>query len=335
MATKIAIIGLGQIGSSIGLGFRQRAAPTQIVGCDKDRAVAREATEMGAVELVTSLKHAVQDADIVFLCLPLSQMEDTIRQLGPHLKDTAVVLETSPVKSPVTGWIQAYLRAGQPFLGLIPAVTPAVLGSPAYGVKSARVDLFQRTVMAIVARPNTAREVEQLGANIARLLGAKPLIVDPVEADGLMTSAHILPQLAASALLETCLAESGWAEARKLAGRPFAGVTGGMAYYDDPRSLEVAALANPAGVVHALEVMIAALSGMREDIARGNADDVRERLTHSFRAREQWLDEREHAAWLNEGDEPIDVPDFGERAAQMLFGGAMVDRSKYKKGKHE
>ena len=147
-----------------------------------------------------------------------------------------------------------------------------------------------------------------------------------------MTTAHLLPQLTASALVEACLSEAGWVEARKLAGRPFAGVTGGMAYYDDPQSLEEAALSNRAAVTHGLDVIIAALKGLRDDIERGDREDVGERMSHSYEARVRWLNERGRADWLTEAGEPIDVPEFGERAMQMLFGGVVLDRSKFKRG---
>ena len=120
----------------------------------------------------------------------------------------------------------------------------------------------------IVSSPRSTGAVEELALNVVRLLGAKPMLADPSEADGIMTTAHLLPQLASSALIEASIGTPGWQEARKLAGRPFAAVTGGMAYFDDPASLEAAALANSARVVHGLDVLIAALKGMRDEIDR-------------------------------------------------------------------
>jgi hypothetical protein len=153
------------------------------------------------------------------------------------------------------------------------------------------------------------------------------MLSDLAEADGIMTAAHILPQLAAAALIEASVTEPGWAEARKIAGRPFAGVTGGMAYHDDPASLEAATLANGPRVIHALEVLMASLRGLRDDIERGDQNRVRERLVHSLEAREQWLDERGGAGWLTEGNEPVELPGLGELIKQMLVGGGFRQRS--------
>jgi prephenate dehydrogenase len=331
MANKISIIGLGQIGASIGMALKRQTGVPKLVGFDSDTAAARAAEILGAVDARVGLAEAVRDADIVFVCLPLGEVRETLKRIGPMLKDEAVILDTAPIKSPVMQWAREIVPPGRYYLGLVPAVNTEVLAVAAIGVQGARDDLFKRTVMVIVAPPNTPAEVEQLGINVAKLLGAKPLLADVTESDGIMTTAHLLPQLASAALLEACTAEPGWVESRKLAGRPFAGVTGGMAYYDDPASLEVAALANQSVVVHALDVVIAAIKGMRDDIERGDQKNLSQRLSHSFEAREKWLDERGSADWLTEGGQPVELPGVGEQVMQMLFGSRIVDRTKIRK----
>jgi prephenate dehydrogenase len=182
--------------------------------------------------------------------------------------------------------------------------------------------------MMVVTSPGDTEATEQLGVNIARLLGAKPMLIDPSESDGIMTTAHILPQLTAAALIEASVGTAGWQEARKLAGRPFASVTGGMAYYDDPASVAAAVLSNPARVVHGLDMLIAALRGLRDDIEEQDGSRTRERLKHSYNARERWLDERNDANWLSEGHEPVEMPGIGEQFTKMLFGGRVAEATR-------
>ncbi len=154
------------------------------------------------------------------------------------------------------------------------------------------------------------------------------MLADPAESDGIMTTAHLLPQLASSALVEASIGTAGWLEARKLAGRPYAAVTGGMAYFDDPASIEAAALANSGRVVHGLDVLIAALRGMRDEIERQDGAELGERLRHSYQAREHWLDERNAAEWLMEGDEPVDLPGLGEHLTKLFFGGKIAEATR-------
>jgi prephenate dehydrogenase len=203
-----------------------------------------------------------------------------------------------------------------------------MLGDSQSGTKSAHAELFLRATMMVVASPRTTPEMEDLALNVTRLLGAKPMLTDAVEADGIMTTAHLLPQLTAAALIEASKGTAGWQEARKLAGRPFAAVTGGMAYFDDPVSIGTAASSNPARVVHGLDVLIAALSGLRDTIGNGEHDEICQRLKQSYRARESWLDERNDAEWLTEGNEPVELPGLGEHLTRLFFGGRIAEATR-------
>lgn len=331
MTRNIAIIGLGQIGASIGLALKAKQNPPRVLGFDNDAAAARAAQILGAVDAASSLKGAVREAELVILCLPLSAIRETLAKVGPLLKEEAVLMDTAPVKGAVVRWVHEFLPAGRYYLGLVPAITTDAFSTVEGGTKGARADLFERTVMVVDAPQGTPSEVERLAMNLARLLGAKPLLADLAESDGLMTTVHVLPQLAAAALLEACVDAPGWMDARKLAGRPFVNVTGGLAYYDDPASLKIAALANPLAVSRGLAAMIASLQSMRDDIEDGNEQGLGDRLNDSFQARERWLNERGLAEWLKEGGETAELPAIGEQMTQMLFGSRIADRLKRKK----
>lgn len=328
MTGTIAIIGLGQIGTSVGLALKGRGGGARLVGCDKDAAATRQAEILGAVDKIAGLRDAVRDAGIVVLSLPMSEVREVLSRIGPLLEEGAVVMDTAPVKRQVAEWARETLPEGRYYVGLVPAVNPEAIGDTGSGPKGGRADLFRRAVMIIDAQPGTPPEVEQLAINLAKLLGAKPLLADPTESDGLMTTAHILPQLAAAALLDASLERPGWLEARKLAGPPFATVTGGLAYFDDPASIVLEALGNPTVTVHALDTMIAALKGIRDTVQAGNADQLGQRLKEAFEGRERWLDERGSAEWLSEGGDAAELPQMGEQVLQMLFGGRIADRLK-------
>jgi prephenate dehydrogenase len=331
MPTQITIIGLGQIGGSIGMALQDKKTSLQRVGFDKDSGVAKAAESLGAVDQIKGLTAAVSEADIVLLCLPLGELQATIQKIGFHLKKNTVVMDTAPLKSPMLEWTKAYMPPDRFYIGLVPSVTMEALAAPEMGFKAARPDLFKNTVMIVDAPPGTPAEVEQLAMNLVRLLGAKPMLADLAESDGLMTTTHILPQLTAAALLDATVDGPGWLEARKLAGRPFAGVTGGLAYYDDPASLRVAALANRSIVTHALDMVILSLKDLRDSVEKGDEKSLGDRLEQAFEARERWLTERGLAEWIKEGGDPLELPELGEQILQTLFGSRVIDRNKKKK----
>jgi prephenate dehydrogenase len=330
MAVQLTIIGLGQIGASIGMALKDRKDSIRRVGYDKNSAVAKASESLDVVDEIRNLKEAVKDAGIVLLALPLSEIHETLKHIGPELQENTVVLDTAPVKSSVKEWAKEFIPAGRFYLGLVPALKSESFASTESGLNAASPDLFKRTVMIVDAPPGIPQDVEQLAMNLVRLIGAKPMLTDLAESDGLMASVHLLPQLTAAALLVATVDQAGWAEARKLAGKPYAGVTGGLAYYDDVASLKSAALANRSNIVHALDMMIASLTGLREDIHNGDDKSVDERLQQAYDSRERWLDERSAADWLKEGGDPIELPNLGDQILQTLFGSRIIDRNKKK-----
>jgi hypothetical protein len=123
----------------------------------------------------------------------------------------------------------------------------------------------------------------------------------------------------------------GWNDARKLAGRPFAAVTAGIAYHDDVASLGESAIENRENVVRLLNTYISSLINLRNEIEANDRDGLSARLEDSLQGRTRWFNERVAADWLNREAQQIDAPSFGDRLNQMLFGGIMADRQRQRK----
>lgn len=331
MGAQLTIIGLGQIGASFGMALKGQKNSVKRVGCDKDIGRAKAAQTLEAVDQISKLQDAVKDAAVVLVCVPLGELREILRQIGPRLKEGAVVMETAPAKHAVAEWAGEFIPEGCFYLGLVPVLNPAVLAAPETGLNAARPDLFNRSVMVVDALPGTPEAVVRLAFDLSRLVGAKPMLTDMTESDGLMASIHLLPQLTAAALLHATVDQPGWAEARKLAGRPYTSMTGGIAYYDDPQSLRTAALSNRTSLVHSLDVLLASLKGLRDDIDQGNDQGLADRLDQAYEARESWLNERNAAGWLKEGGEVEEVPNLGDHMMQMFFGSTILGRTKKKK----
>ncbi len=323
MTAQITIIGLGQIGGSAGLalGQHEKRGLLKRVGHDKKSDVERAAHSKGAVdETKHNLPEAVRQADIVLLGLPISQVRETLKVIGPELKEGAVVMDTSPVKEQTAAWAGEFIPAGRYFVGLVPAINPEMLHDLKFGLEAARADLFQKGLIIINAPYGTPNEVIELAFGLTELLGATPMLADRAESDGLMASMHLLPQLAAAALLNSTVDQPGWQEARKVGGRAYAAVTAGLAYQDDIDALGMAALHNRSNVVHALDVLIAALHGLRDDIENMNEEGIAARLEQALEGRNRWMQERLNADWREHAPTgAIDMPSFAERFFGMAF----------------
>ncbi len=90
MPIQITIIGLGQIGTSMGLALAKHNDLVTRVGHDKQHAFTRQAEKMGAIDRVDSnLPNSVRNANLVLLCLPIDQIEETIRLIAQDLPEGA------------------------------------------------------------------------------------------------------------------------------------------------------------------------------------------------------------------------------------------------------
>jgi prephenate dehydrogenase len=327
MTAQITIIGLGQIGASIGLALKAHNLDVRLVGHDKDVETAKEAQRLGAVDDVKyNLPAAVREARIIILALPFAGIRQTLEVIAPDLQDGILLLDTAPAKATVAEWAKELLPPGRFYIGLTPAINPNYLHGTDFGVKSARADLFDKGLMVVNAPIGTPENVFNIAMELVNLLGAVPLLMDTAEADGVFAAIHMLPQLASSALLDATVDKPGWQEARKLAGRPYASVTSGSAYHDDVVSLRESVLENRENVVRLLNAYISSLLRLRDEINENDRDTLSERLEAALSGRIRWFNERLAADWLQGEGPQVDIPTFGDRVNQTLFGSMISER---------
>jgi len=301
MTIQIAIIGLGQIGASVGLALAQHSKLVYRVGHDRELENAKRVEKLGAVDKVTiNLLSAVREADLVLLSLPIDQIRETLVHIAPELKESAVVMDTGPVKEVVAAWAGEILPQGRYYVGLTPVLNPVYLHEHTSGINAAHADLFQKGLIAIVAPPQTPSEAIKLAADLARLLGSEPLFFDPVEIDSLMAATHILPQLTAAALLNATVDQPGWREGRKIAGRAFSECTNPVVLQSEPETISSSALLNRENVIRWLDGLIQSLQSMRLALVEEDMTGLEERLQRARKARETWWLQRQAADWQAE-----------------------------------
>lgn len=302
MTVQITVIGLGQLGASIGLALNGRENIRR-VGHDREMAVMKQAKSLNAFdETVYNLPASVEKADLVVLCLPLDQEEDTLKHIAADLREGAVVLDMSPVKSIAAGWFEKHVPRGRHYIGLVPAINPLMLMETGHGIETARADLFDKATIGIAAPQNTHPEAVKLAEDLVKLIGGQPLFLDLSEADGMTMTVDILPQVIAAALLNATVGQPGWEEARRFAGRSFAQATGVLGN-DTLAALQQSLLLNPEKAIHSLDLVIGALTHLRNAVKEGNSPDLERRLRLAFDDQENWLRERNRAQW-NQDDKP-------------------------------
>jgi prephenate dehydrogenase len=221
MTVKVTILGLGQIGSSIGLALAPQKEKITRVGHDTDPDITRAAKKKDVVDTVqVNLHSAVEGADLVILSVPLHEVRDILKLISADLKEGAVVLDTSPARRQGEALARELLPAGRYYVGLVPATQSGHLLETGGGLEGARADLFQGATILICTTPGLPENAVRLATDLLKLIGANPILCDSTEADGLLTGMITLPKILAVSLVDVTMDKPGWADANELAGPP-------------------------------------------------------------------------------------------------------------------
>lgn len=294
MKIQIAIIGLGQIGASIGLALGNREGLISRIGFDRDPEIMQRCLNLNAIDQIASdPQSAATNADLVILSLPIDQLREMMAKISSDLKQNAVVMETSPVKQAAAEWAQTELPESCDYIGLIPAINPKYLHEPDSGVEAARGDLFAGSLIAIVVKPEINPKSIKQAADVVRLMGANPLIIDPYQMDRIMAATHLMPQLLASALLNATAGQPEWQQGRQFAGRSYEQASSPIAQQGDPQTISTAIIMNQKNMLKVIDLTIAVLNALRDDIENLDLISLNKRLERAQQGREKWWHQRE------------------------------------------
>jgi prephenate dehydrogenase len=274
---RIAIIGTGLIGGSIGIGLRAADPDVYVVGYDRDADAAARAKARGAVdEAATSPRQAVTGADVVVLSVPVDRIPAACRTVAGAAGPGAVVTDVGSAKArAVDGGEGAF---GGRFVGGHP-----MAGSERHGIDAADGRLFEDAWWILTPTARTSSDAYSEVTAMVGGLGARPVAVRPSVHDALVARLSHLPQLAASALVEVAAGAGDRDALLGLAAGGFRDVTRVAASHPD---LWVAILrSNRSAVLEALEGMRGTLGEVAGLVAADRWDELREWLDRTRRAR--------------------------------------------------
>lgn len=282
-ARRVAILGLGLMGCSLGLALNRSGAALQVTGYDPDPAVLQEARRLGAIgAAAASPAEAVREADLVVLAAPVTAFPSLFHELGPGLSPRAVVSDLGSVKRSVLAAASALPRPSR-FIGGHP-----LAGRERSGPAAADADLFAGRSWAVVPPPGAAVEAVERVLWLVRSVGAVPLVLDAEEHDRIVAAISHLPQLAAYALATAVLESAGDGatevdKARRLAGTGFRDTTRLAA--SNPGLWRDLALANRDHLLAGMERLRAQLDRLAEALAAGDGSRLESLFASAREAR--------------------------------------------------
>lgn len=197
---RLAIVGVGNIGSSIARALRRAAgAVGHVVGYDHSPEVRRRLGELGIVDSVAeTLAAAVVDADCVVLCAPVGTYGGLVAELAPHLKPGAVLTDVGSVKMAVVRDVAPHVPAG---VHLVPG--HPIAGSEKSGPDAGFAEVFEGRYWVLTPEPGTDEvAVARLHALWARI-GAMVEEMDAAYHDKVLALTSHLPHLIAYTIVGT------------------------------------------------------------------------------------------------------------------------------------
>lgn len=298
MTVQISVIGLGQVGASIGLALAEYKGKIFRIGHDPDGKRMKTVEKLGAFDKTfVHLNEAVRNADIVILALPADLIRDALTIMTDELKPDAVVINTSIIRKGIHQWIEEALPKENQFISILPLVHSDRLEDSNSDVNTPRADLFVNTEIVITNDYNTSSKAIEVATDLTALLKAKPYYTETVEADGVVANVEQLPKLAAAALVHTLVAKAGWKDGRRFSSRAFYRSASINYLSDEQEFLGITALLNKENICRSLNELICSLEELRTLIDQGNEEGVKRYLKDARQGYETWIEQRRSGDW--------------------------------------
>jgi len=280
---KIAIIGVGLLGGSLGLAARRRKLAFQIAGFVRRRAGLKDCELAGAVDFATTdLPAAVWNADLVILCTPLAQMLSRVREMLPALKRGAIVTDVGSVKASVVHELESLIqKSGAHFVGSHP-----MAGAEKTGVAAARADLFEQTVCIVTPTRKTNRAALKKVKQFWHDIGSRVLELKPEIHDVLVSRSSHLPHVVAATLASHVLNPVNPKQQAALCANGFRDTT--RIASGSPEMWRDIALANRKNLATSLNAFIADLQKIQRLVKKGDARAITKFFETAKQRRDDW-----------------------------------------------
>ena len=162
----IAVVGLGQMGASLVKAFRAYAMCEKLTGYDRDEAQAQLLVQQGTLPSVSaSLEEAVNGADLVVLCVPVSTYSHVAEHVTKSAAPNAIITDIGSVKMAAVEAVAPHLKAAQIFVPSHP-----IAGSEKSGAANASAELFQEKLFLVTLdgeeESDASRKMIQLWSRI-------------------------------------------------------------------------------------------------------------------------------------------------------------------------
>jgi cyclohexadieny/prephenate dehydrogenase len=274
---RLALIGVGLIGSSIARVVRREAIAAEIVGADTSASARADLEELGICDrIVADGAEAVRDADLVIVCTPIGTYAEVGQSIAPHLAPGAILSDVGSVK-------QAVMRDLAP---LVPDHVHFIPGHPIAGTehsgpRAGFAELFKGRWCILTPPPGSEEAAVERLAEMWRRAGSTVELMEPGHHDQVLAITSHLPHLIAYTIVGTAfgLEESTRREVIKFSASGFRDFTRIAA--SDPIMWRDIFLNNREAVLEMLSRFTEDLTALQRAIRWGEGEKLEDLFTRT------------------------------------------------------
>lgn len=284
---KLVIIGVGLIGGSFALALKKARMVKQVVGVGRSRRNLQTALRRGIIDRVeTDAAHAVVDADLVLIGVPVGQMPGVFARIAPALPSQAIITDAGSTKQDVIAAARRHL--GAHFVRFVPA--HPIAGTEHSGAAAAFPELFHDRNLILVPQPETRAAAVRVVRAAWTACGVRIVRMQAAEHDAIFGAVSHLPHVAAFALMSLLAKQR---DAKRLLGFSSGGLRDTVRIAgSSPEMWRDICTANRTALVPLLDDYISELESARTALAAGNGDALEAMFSAAQRARTRWLIKR-------------------------------------------
>jgi cyclohexadieny/prephenate dehydrogenase len=199
MFDRVALVGIGHIGSSLSHGIRHEKIAKHISGYAKSEKTRDTAKRLGLVDSIhASASDAVKDADLVILCVPVGGMAEVAKEIAKSLKPGAILTDVGSVKSAVVRDVTPHLAESVHFIPGHP-----IAGTEQSGPESGFAELFRNRWCILTPPANVDPQALAKLEAFWRALKSNVEVMTPEHHDMVLAITSHLPHLIAYNIVAT------------------------------------------------------------------------------------------------------------------------------------
>ena len=273
---RVAIIGVGFMGASLGLAIKKKGLAREIVGIGRQEASLKQAKDLGAVDEVTlDFNKGIIGADLIVLATPVNTILDCIETLGKESRRGCIITDLGSTKNAIVERAEKVLHHSLLFVGSHPLV-----GSEKKGPASANAQLYEGGVCVMTPTDKTNRLAREKVKQFWTQLGSTVKLMTPQDHDQTLAYISHLPHLVAFALMKAMPdnylehATPGLKDTTRIAA-------------SDPQVWRDIALSNHKPILKALDETVKVLATMRKAIVARDSEALADIFKQAKEKRER------------------------------------------------